>query len=505
MSSIIGNNLNKEFMKILIIAILYFTLQFPLLAQESEPAIITMRRCLLLPISDELNNSIGFKVFEKLEKYLRDSNWCYYRPNSEILNILNKYRQNLQEHLNNPQVLETISEKTKSGSLIRIMIKPNQSGVNLKISIFGNNGSDLYFNETTTLKEIDIELISQALINWLNEYQKQIPYDGLVQVIIGDQVSIDAGADNGLFQGTNFKVKRPTRKKAHPLLKEIVDYETTEVATGTVFHSNSTLAQGKIKGLSKNERVQPGDWIIKEAVQEQEIYTDNKKENNHGAFGKLGEASVGVSLNSVSTTVTNSGSVKKLSGPGLGVYFGSELWVTRIFWSSIYLDKALANLKQSEGSFSNSSYTAGPSTFKLKFGYKYLPLGFFYGPQLDVAIGYGRFGFNHDNSTQDGITSFSYKGPLFSIRGNVPLKGLFRIGAGLDVLISPSYSEEMVIYGESESTSSYDLMFFTKYNYSGSITIDGELLLHSSSADFPNQKKISNKRAALKVGATFSF
>ena len=54
----------------------------------------SMRRCMLLPVQDSVGGAIGFKVFEEVEKYLKQSEWCYYRPNSAILNILSNYNYN---------------------------------------------------------------------------------------------------------------------------------------------------------------------------------------------------------------------------------------------------------------------------------------------------------------------------------------------------------------------------------------------------------------------------
>ena len=64
----------------------------------------SMRRCMVLPVKDNVGGALGFKVFEEVEQYLRDSEWCYYTSNSEILNILANYKRNLDQVLENPKV-----------------------------------------------------------------------------------------------------------------------------------------------------------------------------------------------------------------------------------------------------------------------------------------------------------------------------------------------------------------------------------------------------------------
>ena len=100
--------------------------------------IASMRRCLLLPIADGLEGAIGSKVFEEVETYLRDGNWCYYKSNSGLISVLTKYRNNLKTHLDNPEVLRTLAEKTKTGSLIKIDILNEVKGVDLGIKIYFN-------------------------------------------------------------------------------------------------------------------------------------------------------------------------------------------------------------------------------------------------------------------------------------------------------------------------------------------------------------------------------
>ena len=78
----------------------------------SGVATADLRRCLLLPVTDNLQGSMSYKVFEGLERYLQEGDWCYYRSNAGLLDILGQYRQNLEMHLENPEILKVISERT---------------------------------------------------------------------------------------------------------------------------------------------------------------------------------------------------------------------------------------------------------------------------------------------------------------------------------------------------------------------------------------------------------
>ena len=67
---------------------LFLIFLFALVLSSSVQA--SMRRCMLLPIRDSVGGALGFKVFTDVERYLKDSQWCYYTSNSEILNILSE-------------------------------------------------------------------------------------------------------------------------------------------------------------------------------------------------------------------------------------------------------------------------------------------------------------------------------------------------------------------------------------------------------------------------------
>ena len=131
----------KKLLYLSIVCLINITLLWPANASQS------MRRCMLLPVQDTIGGAISFKVFEEIEKYLKDSEWCYYKSNSEILNILGRYKRNFNEHLENVEVLKLISQKTHSGSLIKVEIKGDVRGIEVGLKIIGDSGEDLYFKE----------------------------------------------------------------------------------------------------------------------------------------------------------------------------------------------------------------------------------------------------------------------------------------------------------------------------------------------------------------------
>lgn len=478
-----------------------------LLLSSTAFATQSMRRCMLLPISDQVGGSVGFKVFEEVERYLKDSSWCYYESNSEILNILSNYKNSLHESLENPEVLKIISEKSRAGTLVKIDLKFYPKGSDVLVKIIGENGKDVYFMEKTSLDSNDPVIMGQTVKNWLEVYEKNIPYDGLVTGVLGNQFTVDIGKMYGLGVDRDIEIRRIKRKRRHPLLKEIVDWETVKVGEARIFHAADTQAQGKVIKYDDNRRTQIGDWVLIKELANDDVkakYNEVKEDDNN--FGKLGKAGVFFTLGSGSVAVTGGSSTKKMSGLLLGIDLETELWLTRKYWVGFDLTRKFGSYSKSTGSLQSDSNSMSFGSYKLKAGYKYLPLGFFYGPQIDGYIGYASNNYGLDTQANDGITEVTFSGLLLGGRGSVPIANEYRIYLGLEFILGPSYEEEVAVNGGDDSASNFELEIGGSYQYSPSMQFEAGLNHLNSKAKFKNPDKTMNlKDTSLRVGATFNF
>lgn len=466
----------------------------------------SMRRCMLLPIEDSVGGALGFNVFTEVESYLKDSDWCYYTSNSEILNILSNYKRNLNSILDNPKVLKIISEKTNTGSLIKVDIVNQVRGVDLEIRIFGENGEDVYFKEKTRLTVDDPKVLGQTIKNWLSVYEKQIPYDGRIIGVLGNQFSIDVGTNRSLFPGNELLILRPIRKRKHPLLKEIIDWETEKLGAAKVIHSTESQAQANVTQYDTKKKVRNGDWVVlkqssKVGAVEQKKFVDQ----DEYSFGKLGEISLLFNIGKGSATAENP-TTRKIGGTVLGVDLATTLWVTRKYWVGLDISRVVGSLSQEEGTLTNSSNSMANSFFRVKAGYKYLPMGFFYGPQIDAYIGYGNYTYGLDTASSDGFTEVSFKGILMGAKGSIPIKKVFRAHVELSFLFSPGFTEEANVYGDNDSARNYTLDFGGKYLYAPNMTFDFAYGVNSSKASFVSPvRSITVKQSTFKLGTTFTF
>ncbi len=480
---------------------------FALIFTWSSMVYGSMRRCMLLPVKDSVGGALGFKVFTDVERYLKDSDWCYYTSNSEILNILSNYKRNLNSILEDPRVLKIISEKTQTGSLIKVEITNQIQGVDLEIGVFGENGEDVYFKEKTRLTVDDPKVIAQTVKNWLSVYEKQIPYDGRIIGVLGNQFSIDVGTNRSLFAGNELLILRPIRKRKHPLLKEIIDWETEKLGSAKIIHSTEGQSQANVTQYDTKRKVRNGDWVVlkkssKVGVVEQKKFV----EEDDYSFGKLGEVSLMFNFGKGSATSENP-TTKKIGGTVLGVDLGTTLWITRKYWVGLDISRVVGSLSQEEGTLTNSSNSMANSFFRVKAGYKYLPMGFFYGPQIDAYFGYANYTYALDTATSDGFTEVSFKGILMGAKGSIPIKKVFRAHVELSFLFNPGFTEEASVYAtEDDSARNYTLEFGGKYLYAPNMTFDFAYGVNSSKASFVSPVRSTTvKQSTFKLGTTFTF
>jgi hypothetical protein len=195
-----------------------------------------------------------------------------------------------------------------------------------------------------------------------------------------------------------------------------------------------------------------------------------------------------------------------MSGNIFGIDFRAEGWITRQYFASLEIERSLGSLKKSSGSPQKTSVNVNNGVFKLTGGYKYLPIGFFYGPQIDLYAGYVNHSFDLDLSPQDGFGQNSISGVLFGVSTNVPISREWRLIASGEFIPFPSFKDLDNIYGSAKSVTAMEFEVGAKYQYTNRMTLDGALEMLSRKARFNGGfKELSYKDNRLKFGVSFNF
>ena len=183
-----------------ICAIFLIISSFNLYANEKY----SMRSCMILPISDDIGSSLAFKVFDNLEGYLKSAGWCDYKSSADVLGIFSKYRNNLEAYLEDENVIRTVADRLKVGSLIRVKLKLEVDKVNIHLTIIGENGSDIYFDEKTAM----IPLAPFVLYSNHERIPKRV-------LFVKESISWDPGDSNCRFISIDYGVMKRQNPSYH--------------------------------------------------------------------------------------------------------------------------------------------------------------------------------------------------------------------------------------------------------------------------------------------------
>ncbi len=466
----------------------------------------SMRRCAMLPIFDGVGGALGTKVFAELEVYLRDNTWCQYQSNSDLLGVFSRYRENLPQHLKSPEVIRTVAERLKSGSIIRINLVKEIGTLEVQLDVIGTNGEDLLFSERSILNKDDLEVAVQTVRNWLEIYGKIIPYDGKITGILGDQITLDIGKGYSIKMGQDFTAKRLKGVKKHPLLKKVVEWEARSLASGKIFSISDNQALGVVKVYKSETKLQPCDWVRLEPLKDDKTLDELRyPQDPKDSFGKLGIASLYLTAGQSSHGTSFNGT-KRLGGLMLGFQGRIEAWVTRNWFGHMELGRSLGTLKKSSGNFESSKSDYQRGSFKLGGGYKYLPLGFFYGPQVDFYGGYVSHLYKADFNEDDGRGEFGISGFNLGVGTNFPVGREYRGVLRAEFIPFATFNNDDSIYGSAKTTSWLQLEMGVKYQYSPSLTLDALFEMTSAKATFGGDiKSVSAQDTGVKLGTSLNF
>lgn len=486
--------------------IIFLTLSLLISASVFAEA-YSMRDCMILPITDTAGNSLGYTVFERLEARIKNSKWCDYKSSSEVIEIFSKYRDRLPEYLQNEKVLRTVSDRLKVGTMIRVSLKYEVDKLEVKLDVIGENGRDIYLSEKTVINEINADLATTTILNWLELYEALIPYDGKLLGVLGEQVTFKVAKSKVLHVGQEFKIKRLVAKKSHPLLKKVVEWDSVVVAKGKIFNLSKGQALGVIKTYMTDKKPKTGDWIkLAKFTKGSLPLADKYKKIEHNSFGRLGDFTLAFSLASHTAGANAVTGNNKMTGYVYGVSAEVEAWITRNYLVLGEFAKKVGNLTSSSGSPNSDSSGQNLTSFKIGGGYKFLPMGFFYGPQINVYGAYARHSYQMDTSANDGFSTNSFSGIVVGVGGNIPLQRGLRVFGSGEIMPFGQFEDDQGVFSSSKTVSSMNFEIGARYLWSPTMRVVGSFeVLNNTAKTSGSNSEISYSDSNFKLGAVFTF
>lgn len=477
--------------RIFLIFILFFSQQVFSLSS------LNLRKCLLLPITTDIEQSkYASVIYSELEESLKKSSQCNYVDNIDLVSILQNYQNNLKEYLNNTKILKLIANKSLAGSLIRIHLEEKDRELpKINLSIVGDSDESIYLDEVIELEE-DGEQVDKIL-SIINKFFENVPFDFYVLDVDGEHITLENRGNLNLNEEDTLLITRVVQEKRHPKLKNIVSFETQKLGIAKVIKvSPYVIYAGLIEG--NNERIKTGDWAKWSGERVEKMRSTEWREEerlstkDYGRVAHLGPYFVG---GSTSRNQVLSKSVNLASGITYGAGIKGELWITRNYIIDGRGEFKTGALSKVEGSLLNSSYTFQSSHYHARVGYRYLPMEHFYGPRLDVLLGYTATTLTLNGDQSDGMATTAYSGPSLALRADMPLIKDLRFSLDLNVSALGSLEQTPKNGTSPESIYSYgpqlgfEYLLYPKWSFDikGGITFHqatfGELLLTDREID----------------------
>ena len=186
-----------------------------------------------------------------------------------------------------------------------------------------------FFGERAKLRNNQTKTISNTVIDWLEGYQETIPYDGRILRFSEGEFLLDVGSASGIRLRDKVVIERPTERKTHPLLNEVVGWKKELIGRGKVVNVSRFQAHGKVTPGSLNKPAGVDDWVTIKRDEHVKESGEENKEVHH--FGQLGLFYFGLKGGLGSDTVTNPRLYRgqRASGFLLGGSLGGEVWLTK--------------------------------------------------------------------------------------------------------------------------------------------------------------------------------
>jgi hypothetical protein len=170
------------------------------------------------------------------------------------------------------------------------------------------------------------------------------------------------------------------------------------------------------------------------------------------------------------------------------------------------INRSIGNLRKVSGTLSTSSLSYQRGTFRMGGGYKYLPMGFFFGPQIDFYGGYASHTYKVDYSQADSIGEFGISGIFLGVGTNIPLNREHRLIVKGEMIPFADFSDRDSAYGGSKNLSWLQLEFGIRKVWTPEMQIDAMVEMTNAKGAFSSEvKSVSAQDTSLKIGATFMY
>jgi len=444
---------------------------------------LTIHKVTVLPATDNVNDLYARPVETKLKELVGQAH------RFELIEI-----KNAEGSLTTSDY-ETDTTKIKNlnanaDALISAHITKNPQSVELTLDLFMKSDGLLLAQEIKKLdNSFQTNQIVQAAQEMYSQLIKKVPYEGLILSRQGNRVTVDVGSRDGISNNTVITVEQIISINRHPKFHFILGAERVTLGKVKLVKVDETLSFGviiaekergvisvdhKVSGLGfLNYAKSPDNLDSGESADSGAVKFSKTKSDilpsEQPSFGKVG---LGLGLGSFNTALSfqNEGSYGADSSLYPQLQLTGEIWITKSWYTGTEIRQGTtSSLNSTAGGITGGVRTA---YYDLYAGYKFLLQDDFWGPQINLHLGFASSTMVVDRASITSLSSTAYSGLYYGIGGSIPISR--NRSTYIDIMLNrfflPQFSETPVASGAASSSSAMLISLGGSYRFTPHIS-----------------------------------
>lgn len=498
---------------------------------SSADAEVSVKNVVLAPFTDNVSGIYANPLNDEAKRLLAsDPRWNLVDFPKRAIKI-----ENLEERTDEVRAL---LKETKADALLTGRVIKGPAGISLKLSLnVGSSGLPLIIEEANDPEGFETERIKRLFIDTFNRLRAKMPYKGVVLSRKGQQITINLGKNSGLRDGSEISIIQILKIERHPKKGFLISTEKEILGKARVFKADDELSFANILFEKETGLVAPGMKILTdEMVAYPEPIRTNRGDTVSGlserkdkdlAFGdkpvewlpepppQYGRVQIlaGLGQYTQSANLQTAGGIDGSNSltPNLGL--SAEGWINTDWFLSFDLRQSAFSIPNDLSGSSPSKLNVSLSKYALAIGHNFLLSTDFFGPKIQVSLGFGQFQSRVDQSTPVLYSNMSYGGMYLGFLFNTPLSEEipWDLGARMKYFVNPGVTES-VSSGSTKSVSASEFGFLVARRVRQNFRYVGELNFEYYNSDFSGAgarpdpaSSISHRATTLLVGLEYSF
>lgn len=491
---------------------------------------LAIKSIVLVPTTDNVSGIYARPVEEQLRQLLNDDKqWSLANYPQDL-----KIKPELLDE--KPEDVQKILQAAGSEAALTSRIVRGSRGLSITLTLYvGREGLPLLQESLNDFKGFDVAEVKSEVRKLFENLKYRMPFRATILSRRGQQVTLNLGSNYGLKPDSRVSVVQVVKINRHPKLKFMVSTDKEVLGRVKLFKVEPYLSFGYVEMekepgvISVGSKVMP-DEFVKYAVPVttpsgkvlQDITTRPDKDVAFGdepqewlptmppQYGKI-ELMAGLSSYTQNASLS-SGSISGSANIAPNILVRGEMWLNPEWYIGALIRQSVFSIDNDLAGSSPGKLNMAMGQYGVNVGYNFLLTNDFFGPKLQIGLGYVNTNFTIDDSNPTSFTTMKYGGLAFSLAGQFPVSEEVPvdIGGKLDFFLNPSLSENKSSGSSDNKINSFS--FFVDYKLKTRFKIRGELMFENYNSDFsgtgdrtPTASGASHKMTTLFGGVQYLF